>query len=101
MRYIMHTDEDLRSMLETVGVGSLDELFSSIPEDCRRQGGLNLPEPMTETELSDYLGGLAAETGSGFKVYVGAGSYEHFVPASVPYLLGPVGIHHGLHAVPA
>ena len=88
MRYIMHTDEDIRSMLETVGAGSLDELFSSIPEDCRRRGELNLPEPMTETELSDYLGGLAADTGSGLKVYVGAGSYEHFVPASVPYLLG-------------
>jgi glycine dehydrogenase subunit 1 len=84
----MHTDEDIRSMLATVGVGSLDELFTSIPEDCRRRGGLNLPAPMTESELSEYLGGLAADTGSGFKVYVGAGSYEHFVPASVPYLLG-------------
>ena len=90
MRYLPHTDDDISAMLKVVGVGSLEELFSTVPEDCRRKKSLNLPEPLTEWELDRHMASLAATmaTMPEYKVFVGAGSYEHFVPSSVLSLLG-------------
>ena len=90
MRYLPHTDEDIASMLEVVGVDDLDSLFSMVPEDCRYSGRLDLPGPLTEWELRDHMAALADETpaGLGYKVFMGAGSYEHHIPESVSYLLG-------------
>lgn len=90
MRYLPHTDEDIASMLKAVGVNSLDELFSMVPADCRFTGKLDLPEPLTEWELNDFMDSLAGSMGAspGYKAFIGAGSYEHHIPASVSYLLG-------------
>lgn len=90
MRYLPHTDEDIASMLEAIGVDSLDALFSMVPKDCRFEGKLDLPGPLTEWELRDHMAALADETAAGaeYKVFMGAGSYEHFIPESVSYLLG-------------
>src|SRR5208283_2514599 len=69
---------------------SLDDLFSTIPEDCRRKTGLNLPESLTEWELNDLMASVAGAmaVSPDYKVFLGAGSYEHHIPASVSYLLG-------------
>jgi len=90
MRYLPHTDEDIRSMLKTIGVDNPDDLFSTIPEGCRLQGHLNLPESMSEWELNDHMDILAGAMGAGpaYQSFVGAGRYEHFIPAIVSYLLG-------------
>ncbi len=90
MRYLPHTAEDIAEMLATVGVANLDDLFSSIPETCRRKTELNLPEPATEWELDDMMAALANSMAVSpeYKVFLGAGSYEHHIPASVSYLLG-------------
>ena len=48
MRYFPHTPEDITEMLKTVGVGSLEDLFGTIPDECRRESDMNLPEPLTE-----------------------------------------------------
>ncbi|MCP4106074.1 MAG: aminomethyl-transferring glycine dehydrogenase subunit GcvPA [Desulfobacteraceae bacterium] len=89
MRYLPHTKEDISSMLKVVGVKSLDDLFTCIPEDCRRKGSLNLPGPLTEWELNKAMDDLAASMAVSpeYKVFMGAGSYEHYIPSSVPYLL--------------
>ena len=89
MRYLPHTREDISSMLKVVGMESLDDLFSSVPEACRRSGEMSLPEPLTEWELGAHLAGLAGSQGTapGSGVFVGAGSYEHFIPQAVSYLL--------------
>jgi glycine dehydrogenase subunit 1 len=89
MLYLPHTKEDIASMLQTVGVHDLDALFSTIPEDCRFAGDLDLPEALTEWELNDHMQGLAEDTAVSpeYSVFMGAGSYEHFVPAAVSYLL--------------
>ena len=89
MRYLPHTREDIASMLEALGLDDLDELFSTTPEDCRLKSDLNLPEPLTEWELNDHMASLAHSMGVSpeYKVFMGAGSYEHFVPASVSHLL--------------
>ena len=77
-------------MLRVVGAESLDDLFSMIPEDCRRTGDLNLPEPLTEWGLNDLMGVLSngMAVGPEYKVFVGAGSYEHYIPATISSLLG-------------
>ncbi|MCP3927378.1 MAG: aminomethyl-transferring glycine dehydrogenase subunit GcvPA [Desulfobacterales bacterium] len=90
MRYLPHTEEEISSMLKVVGVKTLDDLFPTIPEDCKMEGDLKLPEPMTEWELNDHMDSLAGKMGSSseYKVFVGAGSYNHFIPESINYLLG-------------
>lgn len=90
MRYLPHTEEDIASMLEAIGLESLDALFSVVPSDCRFAGTLDLPEPLTEWELNDHMAALANENavGSEYKVFMGAGSYAHYIPESVSHLLG-------------
>ncbi len=90
MLYLPHTSEDIASMLQVVGVDDLDGLFSIVPEDCRCKGDLNLPEQLSEWELNDHMEALSHSMAVSpeYRVFAGAGSYEHFIPASVSYLLG-------------
>jgi len=89
MRYLPHTNEDIAEMLQAVGAATLDDLFATIPEDCRFKGELDLPEGMTEWELNNQMIKLSGRmaTAPDYKVFVGAGSYNHHIPASVPFLL--------------
>ncbi|MBE9545646.1 MAG: aminomethyl-transferring glycine dehydrogenase subunit GcvPA [Proteobacteria bacterium] len=89
MRYFPHTPEDITDMLTTVGVSSLEDLFSTIPADCRRKSELNLPEALTEWELNHHIDELCASMAVSpeYKVFMGAGSYEHYIPVSVNHLL--------------
>jgi glycine dehydrogenase subunit 1 len=89
MRYLPHTDEEIASMLTVVGAKSLDDLFSAVPPSCRRTGGMSLPEPLNEWDLNRLMAGLSSTVAAAqeFKVYAGAGSYEHYIPQVVPYLL--------------
>ena len=90
MLYLPHTSEDIASMLEAVGIDDLDGLFSTVPEDCRLRDDLNLPEALSEWELNDHMEAISDSIAVSpeYKVFMGAGSYEHFIPASVSYLLG-------------
>ncbi len=90
MLYLPHTSEDIASMLQAVGVDNLEGLFATVPENCRCTSDLNLPEALTEWELNDHMEALSASMAVSpeYKVFMGAGSYEHFIPASVSYLLG-------------
>ena len=76
-------------MLQAIGIDHLDDLFATVPEGCRLKSPLNLPEPLSEWELNDHMEGLSARmaVGPGVKAFIGAGRYEHFIPASVSYLL--------------
>ena len=89
MQYLPHTAEDIAEMLQAVGVEHLDDLFRTVPEDCRLKEGLDLPEPLTEWELDEHMAALSGEMAISpeYRVFMGAGSYEHFIPASVSYLL--------------
>ena len=90
MRYLPHTNEDIDSMLQVVGADSLDDLFSAIPKNCRRTKDLNLQTPLTEWELNNHMNLLADRMAVSpeYRIFIGAGSYEHYIPASVSYLLG-------------
>jgi len=89
MRYLPHTDEDIAAMLEVVVAENLDDLYATIPKDCRRTEDLDLPEPLTEWELVEHVSALARTMAvkPDYKVFVGAGSYEHLIPQSVVHLL--------------
>ncbi|MEW6137897.1 MAG: aminomethyl-transferring glycine dehydrogenase subunit GcvPA [Thermodesulfobacteriota bacterium] len=90
MRYLPHTEDDIALMLEAIGATDLDELFAMIPPQCRKDGELRIPGPLTEWELERTAQELAETMGAGrdYVVFLGAGSYEHFIPATIRYLLG-------------
>ncbi|MHB8767072.1 MAG: aminomethyl-transferring glycine dehydrogenase subunit GcvPA [Deferrisomatales bacterium] len=90
MRYFPHTDADVAAMLGAVGAGSVDELFAAVPERFRLRAPLGLPEPLTEWELLREAGArdAAVAPGAPGRVFLGAGSYEHHIPASVASLAG-------------
>jgi glycine dehydrogenase subunit 1 len=89
MRYLPHTQEDIREMLAVAGSPSLDGLFDTIPDSVKTKHGLNLPEPLTEWELNDHMEKLASENIAckGYTCLIGAGSYDHYIPAIIPYLV--------------
>jgi len=88
MRYLPHTPEDIAEMLQAVGAGSFDELFAGIPPECRRSRAMVLPEPLTEWELNRHIDRLAGRMAVApeYKVFIGAGSYDHYIPAAVGFL---------------
>jgi glycine dehydrogenase subunit 1 len=83
-----HTEDDRREMLEAIGVGSLEDLFSDIPKK-HRFPALDLPEPMTEMEALAELQSIAAENDSVLDMpcFLGAGAYHHYTPAVVDSIL--------------
>jgi glycine dehydrogenase subunit 1 len=85
MPFVYNTPEDQREMLASIGAGSIDELFASIPPELRLQRALDLPAAMSEMELTNHLSQLSARNSSAMdKVcFLGGGSYDHFIPAAV------------------
>src|SRR5699024_8306162 len=83
-----HTSDDRRAMLETIGATSVEELFAPVPEDVRFPE-LNLPRQLTEMEAARRLQDLAAKNmvPAPEDNYMGAGSYQHYVPAAVGQIL--------------
>ncbi|MBP5571785.1 MAG: aminomethyl-transferring glycine dehydrogenase subunit GcvPA [Bacteroidales bacterium] len=84
--YFPHTAEDIRQMLERIGVSSLEDLYSDVPADFLFKGEYDLPDAKSEQEVRDWFEKLAAMNPK-LKVFVGAGSYDHYSPAVIPNLL--------------
>ena len=84
-QYFPHTDDDIRAMLDRIGVKSLDDLYADVPADCLYKGEYDLPAAMTEQQVRDYFEGLAAKNPK-LKVFAGAGAYDHYTPAVIPYI---------------
>ncbi len=90
MRFIPVTCEEQVEMLARIGVRSVDELFGDIPEDARLARPLRVTDGMTEIELAAHLESLAARNRHGGQVvsFLGAGIYDHYVPAIVDAVVG-------------
>ena len=90
MRFIPHTEQDIRQMLADIGVKNFDELFDSIPGSLRLNNKLlDLPPSLPESELTEHLNELqkrntTSENGS---VFLGAGAYRHFSPVLIDHLV--------------
>jgi glycine dehydrogenase subunit 1 len=88
MTFNPHTDADREEMLRTIGVDSIDELFAPIPADIRFPT-LDLLPQLTEMEAAARLSELAAKNvfAANGNTFLGAGSYNHYVPATVGQIL--------------
>ncbi len=85
-KYFPHTEADLKEMLATVGVDSLDALYDDIPEYLRFRGDYELPEAMSEMEVRQVFEQLGTQNRQ-FTCFAGAGVYDHYTPAVIPNLL--------------
>jgi glycine dehydrogenase subunit 1 len=88
-RYTSATDADREAMLKAIGAASIDELFADIPEDVRLDRAIDLPPGKPEQEVYAYLRDLARRNVSTDDEisFLGAGMYDHYVPALVDALL--------------
>ena len=86
--YIPNTLQEQAAMLATINARSIDELFADIPVAFRNPD-LNLPEPLSELEIQKELSGFAAKNRvlSSGPSFLGAGSYNHFIPSIVKALI--------------
>lgn len=82
MPYIPHTQDDIASMLATISVGSIEELFDEIPATLRCGKLEKIPASVTEMEIGQLMRQRAAQDG-GTACFIGAGAYEHHIPAAV------------------
>ncbi len=87
--YIPNTDEDVRAMLDRLGISDVDQLFSDIPEALRLNELLAIGAPKSEMEIRDMMHKLADQNLSGYgtSCFLGAGAYDHMVPAIIPSLV--------------
>ena len=75
-------------MLESVGLKSVDELFSSIPAELRLGGPLNTPAALSEIELLNQFELMGASNSGARRVsFLGAGAYSHYIPTVVDHIL--------------
>jgi glycine dehydrogenase subunit 1 len=84
--FLPHTDAERQAMLQTIGVRSIDDLFSDIPEHLRKTIRYNvLPQTgLSEAELQQELAGLATmNVGAQMACFLGGGAYSRFIPMAI------------------
>jgi glycine dehydrogenase subunit 1 len=82
MPFIPHTDTDVASMLAAIGAPSIDALFEEIPAALRIKSLAGIPEAMSEMEIGRLMQSRASQDGRPLN-FIGAGAYEHHIPAAV------------------
>ena len=82
MAFIPHTREDVEAMLAAIGVGSVEQLFDEIPANLRLGALSGVPESLNEMEIGRLMAERARLDGRPL-CFIGAGAYEHHIPAAV------------------
>jgi len=82
MPFIPHTEQEIDEMLEVIGIKDTDELFEEIPSHLKISGLDGIPQGMTEMEISRLMHKRAAQNKEAV-CFIGAGAYEHHIPAAV------------------
>ena len=82
MPYIPHTKEDVTAMLASIGANSIEDLFDEIPPDLKNGKLKEVPSGLNEMEISRLMS-ERAETDGHYLSFIGAGAYEHHIPAAV------------------
>ncbi len=85
-KYFPHTDSDLQQMMQRIGVDRLDDLYDGVPESIRFRGDYDLPDGMSEMEVRSVFKQLG-DMNRPLLCFGGAGVYDHYTPAVIPYLL--------------
>ncbi len=82
MPFIPHTDDDVTAMLATIGVDSIDDLFDEIPHELRAKGLDGIPSGLSEMDIGRLMQARARDDGQPL-CFIGAGAYDHHIPAAV------------------
>ncbi len=82
MPFIPHTEDDVRAMLASIGVTSIDDLFDEIPAELRSRRLERVPEGLSEMDVARLMQERAERDGR-YLNFIGAGAYEHHIPAAV------------------
>lgn len=85
MNYVPHTKKDTQDMLKAIGVSSMEDLFKDIKPELRPKS-FNIPEGKSEFEVMQYFKKLSLKNASGLINFMGAGFYDHYIPAAVDAL---------------
>jgi len=85
MNYIPHTEQEIKEMLNAIGVSSIDDLFKCIPKDLRPRS-FDIPEGKSEFEVMEHLKLLSHKNATHLTDFVGGGFYDHYIPAAVDAL---------------
>lgn len=90
MSFVPNTKQEQQEMLKKLGCSTIEELFEEIPQELRLNRPLNLPEPLAEYQLIKYMNSLAGENRNLDQLvsFLGAGTYDHIVPAVIKHLAG-------------
>jgi glycine dehydrogenase subunit 1 len=83
--YFPHTEEDIKVMLERIGVSSMDELYADVPSEFIHRGEYDLPAAKSEDEVRAWFEALASRNVK-LKVFAGGGAYDHYTPSVIPYI---------------
>jgi glycine dehydrogenase subunit 1 len=88
MDYVQITEPQRMEMLKSVGAGAIEDLFRQIPESIRLRRPLKLPPALDELSLRAHLSELAGadQSADNQVCFLGAGAYDHFIPAAVDFL---------------
>lgn len=87
MDFIPHTPDEIKQMLNVIGVKQIDDLFADIPAPLRLTQPLNLPPQLSEQELYSEMVALSEKNRLPSLCLMGAGAYHHYVPAAVKHIL--------------
>lgn len=82
MPFIPHTKKDTDEMLEAIGVDSIDDLFDEIPDELRIDGLTDVPDALSEMQITRLMRERAAKD-VGALCFIGGGAYEHHIPQAV------------------
>lgn len=82
MPFIPHTEEEVAQMLSTIGVQSVEDLFSEVPHELKVSEPLGISEGLNEMQVTELVKSLANKNKT-LSNFIGAGCYEHFIPACV------------------
>jgi len=82
MAFIPHTEADVAAMLATIGVAGIENLFDEIPPELRVKSLAGLPQELNEMEIGRLMSERARADGAPL-TFIGAGAYEHHIPAAV------------------
>jgi glycine dehydrogenase subunit 1 len=85
-KYFPHTEDDLKAMLEKVGMESLDDLYAQIPESIRFKGDYEIPLGASEMEVRQAFELLGSKNKQ-LTCFAGYGVYDHYSPSVIPNLL--------------
>lgn len=87
--YIPHTNDEVKQMLDFIGINDIDDLFDDVPRDLKLKENLKIGTPLSELETSRIMKNLAKKDLSTEDLicFLGAGSYDHFCPAHVNHLI--------------